>query len=366
MDIENASMNSELRSVFIYGRFKDLSREQITRVLVNRGERLVRSALRADTVVVAHSALKRCVKGRSLELPFERKPSAALVSEGTFRRALTSTRAEHSLGPYSIDDVARLSQLAEPACLALAVFDVIGSFEGTYTYQDIATAKQVARLLQDGVEFRSIVSAGITLGRRGLRMAQTRLVTTPWGELVQSVGDRIVQLSGQFALVLDQVETSADQSFAEASEQEASGDLDQAVRLYSRAEKLDKHDPAIPFNKGNALVALARPAEAMIAFRQALERDPQFAEAAFNLAHLFEAERRFEEAERCYRQALGIHPGYAAASYNLARILTDQQSFRDAVPLWEGFLLAAPSDPDTDRARKMLALCRMEAKARLG
>ena len=325
----------------------------------------MRSALRADTVVVAHSALKHCVMGSSLALPFEKAPGAALVSEGTFRRVLRSNHAEHGLGPYSIQDVARLSQMAESACLALAVFDVIGSLVGTYTYQDIATAKQVARLLKDGVEFRSIVSAGITLGRRGLRMAQTRLVTTPWGELVQSVGDRIVQLNGQFALVLDQVEASADQIFADASEQEASGDLEQAVRLYSRAEKLDKHDPAIPFNRGNALVALARPAEAMIAFRQALDRDPQFAEAAFNLAHLFEAERRLEEAERCYRQALGLHPGYAAAAFNLARILTDQQSFRDAIPLWEGFLLAAPNDPDNDRARKMLVLCRMEARARL-
>ena len=99
MDVENTSMNSELRSVFIYGRFKDLSREQITRILVNRGERLVRSALRADTVVVAHSALKRCVMGSSLELPFEKAPSAALISEGNFRRVLTSNRAEHSLGP---------------------------------------------------------------------------------------------------------------------------------------------------------------------------------------------------------------------------------------------------------------------------
>ena len=326
----------------------------------------MRSALRADTVVIAHSALERCVVGSSLALPFETSPSAALISEDTFRRVLMSNRAVHGLGPYAIDDVARLSQLAEPACLLLAVFDVIGAFEGTYTYQDIATAKQVARLLQEGVEFRSIVSAGITLGRRGLRMAQTRLVTTPWGEIVQSVGDRIVQLSGQFALVLEQGEASADQLFAEASEREASGDLEEAERLYSRAEKLNRHDPALPFNRGNALVAMARPAEAMIAFRQALDRDPQFAEAAFNLAHLFESERRYEEAERCYRRALGIHPGYAAAAYNLARILTDQQSFRDAIPLWEGFLLAAPSDPDNDRARRMLALCRMEAKARLG
>ena len=350
-------------SVFVYGRFKDVSREQISKLLAGKGGSLARSASRAETVVVAHSALDRCVVGNAIELPFEMAPRAALISERAFRRALTPSQAEPSLGPYSIGDVARISQVPEPACRALALFDVIGNFAETYAYQDIATTKQVARLLKDGVDLKAIISAGIALGRRSLRMAQTRLMTAPWGEIVQSVGDRIVQLNGQSALLLDEGIASAGQVFAEASEQEALGHLDQAVRLYSLAEKLDKVDPAIPFNRGNALVTLARAAEAMIAFRQALDRDPQFAEAAFNLAHLFEAERRLDEAERFYRQALSIHPGYAAASYNLARILTDQQLFRDAIPLWEGFLLAAPGDPDTDRARKMLALCRMEAKA---
>ena len=359
-------MAVKLRSVFIYGRFKDLSRGQISGLLTDRGGRLARSGSRADIVAVAHSAFERCIVDSAFELPFEIAPSAALISEGTFRLALMPNPAEPSPGPYSIGDVARISQVPEPACRALALFDVIGNAAETYAYQDIATTKQVARLLQDGVDLKAIVSAGIALGRRSLRMAQTRLITAPWGEIVQSVGDRIVQLDGQSALLLDEEKASADQVFAEASEQEALGHLDQAVRLYSLAEKLDKVDPAIPFNRGNALVTLARAAEGMIAFRQALDRDPQFAEAAFNLAHLFEAERRLYEAERFYRQALSIHPGYAAASYNLARILTDQQLFRDAIPLWEGFLLAAPGDTDTDRARKMLALCRMEAKAQLG
>ena len=366
MDVKNSSMDIEHRSVFIYGRFKDLSRQRISRILVNKGARLARSALRADTVVVAHSTSSRCVVGSSLHLPFAVSTNATLISEGAFRRALMSDVAEHGLGPYTLEDVARLSHVAETACRILALFDVIGGGTNTYTYQDIATTKQVGRLLEDGLDLTALVSAGIVLGQRGLRMAQTRLATAPWGEIVQRVGDRIVQLNGQFALVLDEADASADEIFARASEQEASGDLEGAVRLYSLAEKLDKHDPVIPFNRGNALVDLTHSAEAMIAFRQALDRDPHFAEAAFNLAHLFEAERRWDEAAHYYRQALAIHSGYAAASYNLARILTDQQLFRDAIPLWEGFLLAAPGDPDGDSARRLLALCRMEAKARLG
>ena len=100
------SMSGELRSVFIYGRFKDVSRREIERLVAERGERLARSGLRADTVVVAHSALDRCIVGSAVRLPFEMAPSAALLSENTFRRALMPSDAETSPGPYSIFDVA--------------------------------------------------------------------------------------------------------------------------------------------------------------------------------------------------------------------------------------------------------------------
>jgi len=42
-------------------------------------------------------------------------------------------------------------------------------------------------------------------------------VAAPWGEIVQSVGERIVQLDGQFLLVLDDEVASVDRLFDEAS-----------------------------------------------------------------------------------------------------------------------------------------------------
>ena len=101
-------MTAKLGSVFIYGRFKDLSRDQVSASLIGRGGRLARSGSRADTVVVAHSAVDRCIVGSTFELPFETAPSAALFSEDTFRQDLVAkpcrtqarapTRSVKSLG----------------------------------------------------------------------------------------------------------------------------------------------------------------------------------------------------------------------------------------------------------------------------
>lgn len=354
-------LTRQLRAVFVYGRLKAFSRERIRKILVNDGGSVVRSPARADAVVVAHAAARRCIAGDALALPFALPQLAALMSEGAFVALMEARPGAAISGPYRLDDVARLAHLPEPACRALALFDVIGPSAETFTYRDLATAKQAARLLREGLDLAAIVTAGLVLGRRGLRMAQTRLVAAPWGEIVQSVGERIVQLDGQFLLVLDNEVASADRLFDEASERERQGDFDGAERIYEHAGRLDRTDPVIPFNRGNALVAMARRTEAMIAFRQALDRDPVFAEAAFNLAHLLEEDRRTEEAERFYRQALEIHAGYAAAAYNLARILTDRRAFVEAVPLWDRYLKAAPDDPDSERGRRLMLLCRMEA-----
>ncbi len=356
---------TQLRQVFIYGRLKSFSRERVRAILVKDGGRIVRSAARADTVVVAHAAVQQCLSSGGLALPFSVPSHSVLLSEEGFCVSLLASPSDTAAGgPYRLEDVAKLSLLPEGTCRALALFDVIGPGPETFAYQDLATAKQAARLLQEGFDLLAIVEASLMLGRRGLRPAQTRLVASSWGEIVQNVGERIVHLSGQFSLVLEDQAASADRLFDEAIEVEAQGDLASAVRLYEQAERLDRRDPVIPFNRGNALVAASRRAEAMIAFRQALRCDPTFAEAAFNLAHLLEEDRRTVEAEALYRQALTIHPRYAAAAYNLARILTDRGEFAEAIPLWERFVAAAPADPDAARARQMMQLCRFEAAKR--
>ena len=55
-------------------------------------------------------------------------------------------------------------------------------------------------------------------------------------------------------------------------------------RWYELAARLDATDPVIPFNLGNVLDELGFTREAEIAYRQAIARSPDMADAWFNLA----------------------------------------------------------------------------------
>jgi len=45
--------------------------------------------------------------------------------------------------------------------------------------------------------------------------------------------------------------------------------------------------------------------------------------------------------------------------------LTNRRAFVEAVPLWDRYLKAAPDDPDSERGRRLMLLCRIEAARQL-
>lgn len=65
------------------------------------------------------------------------------------------------------------------------------------------------------------------------------------------------------------------------------GDLAGAVDSYERAQSLDP-DPTVGFNLGVALDGLGRPADAVAAYREALELEPALSDAHYNLSLLHE------------------------------------------------------------------------------
>jgi len=65
----------------------------------------------------------------------------------------------------------------------------------------------------------------------------------------------------------------------------SAGRLEEAERLYSAAPQTE---PMLVFNRAVLLEDLNRESEAMMAYRQVLALDPQFADAHFNLARLYE------------------------------------------------------------------------------
>jgi tetratricopeptide (TPR) repeat protein len=95
------------------------------------------------------------------------------------------------------------------------------------------------------------------------------------------------------------------------------------------------------------------------AYYEALQRDPDFAEAWFNLGVLDERDGRMAAANAHYRAAAFAQPNFADALFNLALLLTQGENYDEAAALWDRFLAQEPRGPDADRARKGAALCRL-------
>jgi tetratricopeptide (TPR) repeat protein len=84
------------------------------------------------------------------------------------------------------------------------------------------------------------------------------------------------------------------------------------------------------YNRGNALSALGRLADAQKAYSRAVALDPNLAEAHFNLGNVERALRRPAAAERAWNEALRARPSLAEALLRLGALQSEQRRWADA------------------------------------
>lgn len=99
----------------------------------------------------------------------------------------------------------------------------------------------------------------------------------------------------------------------------SAGKARDALGLYDQAAKEGVQDPALDFNRGDALSVLGRHDEAVNAFLLATKaRDPGFkAQAFFNLGNAFFRGEKFSEAVDAYTRSLMLQPRNESARWNL-------------------------------------------------
>jgi tetratricopeptide (TPR) repeat protein len=103
---------------------------------------------------------------------------------------------------------------------------------------------------------------------------------------------------------------------------------------FEKAGKL--RDAELWFRRGLELEEAGAPmAEAIAAYRRALELNPEAAGAWVNLGTLSYRQGELKEAEICYRQALKISPNYALAHFNLGNICEELDHLKEAVHHYE-------------------------------
>src|SRR5262249_33126682 len=161
---------------------------------------------------------------------------------------------------YSTNQIASLSKLSSNLIQELARFGLLEERGGRFGFRDLASARQIAKLLADGVRLSEVIR-GVSQIRKWLPeagFANVRFHSGPHRSLeVEQPGGR-TDKNGQFVLAIGGSQHTPDELFEQAQLAEENGDIAEAERLYRILMKSDPTDASAPFNLGNLFRAVAR------------------------------------------------------------------------------------------------------------
>jgi len=118
-----------------------------------------------------------------------------------------------------------------------------------------------------------------------------------------------------------------------------------------------RKDPIAPYNHGNIRLTQAAYDQAVLAYRQALARDPQLGEARYNLAQALEAAGKTDAAAAELDVLLQAEPSHADAVFNLAQLRMKAGDVGAAKALFERYLTLEPPESWAETARRAILYC---------
>jgi tetratricopeptide (TPR) repeat protein len=299
------------------------------------------------------------------------KPSKKLSTAASYGIPVVSERrflewigklAPNSLNKtYSADQIAALSALTSSQIEQFVRLGILDERDGLFGFQELAAARQVAKLLAAGVPLSLVIRSLHQIhqwlpdaGLANLRLAaqgDVLFVDQPQGR---------TDTKGQFVLAVTEPTSDPDALFQQAQHAEEAGDTSGAERLYRLLMKSDPGDPAPAFNLGNLLRASGRKVEAEAAFRKAVRVDAGFAEAWYNLSDLLDELGRTLDAINCLQTALKADAAYADAMFNLALLLQRTNRHAEAAIYWREYLTKDGRSDWAVRAKRSLKFCEIQ------
>lgn len=239
-----------------------------------------------------------------------------------------------------------------------------------FDFQQVAGARTLCDLIQAGVQperiRRSIRQLQAWVGKVDQPILQLAALEQN-GELLVRRDDGLMEPTGQrcfdFATATEGAATvewsqprrSIDEWLELGCHQEDAGRFDEAAEIYRQALLAEGPHSRICFNLGNALYRLGKKAQAVERLYQAVELDPDFAEAWNNLGIVLGDAGSDQEARLALEKAVALRPDYADARYNLAAALDESGEPAEARIHWQAYLAQDQHSEWASRARARLA-----------
>jgi len=286
-----------------------------------------------------------------------------------------------AVGTYTLDDVARITGVSRArlrywertALLEPAVARDSGDSrrqDSEFEFGDLVTVRSVLSLLGRGVSLRRIRRSVDLLRKRIPEVDRPLGSLRPWLEGSPRVVVRhdgvLVEPDGQLVLefvptptnspvALDRRPTSPSRRDAAASWfEQGRSTYAEAIEAYKCALECDPDCADAHCNLGSVYFNQDRLASARVCFERSLVIDPQHVEANLNIATLLEEEGRYQMALRHYKVALEADPMYADAHVSLALVYEKIGLRRKARGHWRRYLQLEPSGTWVEIARQRL------------
>jgi tetratricopeptide (TPR) repeat protein len=209
----------------------------------------------------------------------------------------------------------------------------------SYEFRDLLMAKKVRSLLERGVPLRRIRSSMESLRECVPELELPLSALDVWVEgsdrVVVNVDGRLLEPDGQ--TVLDFAASGDERPVASIESPRA-----ETSRLLGQQRARDWFECGCKLDTDRATQA-----DAIEAYCNALEADPEFADAHCNLGSVYFNQDRRSQAKECFERALAIDPGHVEAHLNLATLLGDEERNQAALHHYKAALQVDPLSPDT-------------------
>jgi predicted O-linked N-acetylglucosamine transferase (SPINDLY family) len=121
---------------------------------------------------------------------------------------------------------------------------------------------------------------------------------------------------------------------------------EEALASFDRAIAIKPDYAEVLYNRGNTLLSLNRPEEALASFDRAIAIKPDYAEMLYNRGNTLLSLKRPEEALASFDRATAIKPDYAEAFYARGALLVSLKRPVEALASFDKALAINPADAD--------------------
>ena len=126
-----------------------------------------------------------------------------------------------------------------------------------------------------------------------------------------------------------------------------SGRAVSAEKHFAKALRINPNSPVLHSNRGLALRALKRNAEALASCERALALRPDYAAAVYNRALILQDLGRHQDALNGYDRVLAMDPRNAKALVNRGLVLQELKHYDDALAAFDRALVVEPNNAET-------------------